>query len=538
MKKRNDSQAQSNLIFQQARRSHQSGEISRAVTLYGQVLSEQPRHTDSLYHLGEIAFRAGNLEQSATLLNRLLQIDPQYAAAYDILWQVCQASGDNAGAIRVLERRLELRPRDAYCHFNIGVLQQMAGNLQAARQSFEEALRWKSDDARLHGQYGSLLRQMNQTQAAVEAFSKAVLFDPRNAMLHSNLGYLLLRQGKTEEAIRHYDKAVALMPGDEMIRSNRAQALLRAGQLQEGFAEAERRLQLKEYQPQLANYQAIPRWLGEPVQGKTLLVHHEQSLVDTLQFARYLPMVKATGVRLILAVPKTLQRVFSNLNYIDRVIEDTPDSIRTCQADKVVSLLSLPALFQTSLATIPSHTPYLFADPFLTHSWSLRMDWKKLRVGLAWDGGLHDLLPLAAIQNISYYSLQRNQLVQAVANPVREFPLIDAAAGLDDFADSAALLANLDLVITADTAVAHLASAMGRQVWMLLPHEAHARWLDKRAASPWYPTMRLFRQTVPGDWKTVIRQVVAALGELPGPHQEILRIERKSSTALAEAALI
>ena len=144
------------------------------------------------------------------------------------------------------------------------------------------------------------------------------------------------------------------------------------------------------------------------------------------------------------------------------------------------------------------------------------MDWSKLRVGIAWEEDASSLSPLAAVDNLKLYSV-----------PVAE-----------DWADTAALLANLDLVIAADTAVAHLAGAMGRPVWMLLPHEAHARWLDKITISPWYPTMRLFRQTVPGDWRPVIRQVVAALGELPGPHQQMLRIERKSSTALAEAALI
>lgn len=505
MKKRNDSQARSNLIFQQARLCHQSGEVSRAVTLYGQVLSEQPRHTDSLYHLGEIAFRAGNMAQSATLLTRLLQIDPQYAPAYDILWQVHQSGGDTTGAIRVLERRLELRPRDAYCHFNIGVLQQNVGNLPAARRSLEEALRWKSDDARIHGQYGSLLRQMNQPQAALAAYSKAVLFDPRNAMLHSNLGYLLLRQGQTAEALQHYDRAVALQPDNEQIRNNRTQALLRAGRLQEGFAEQERRLQLKSYLPRLAQYRDLPRWQGEPVEGQTLLVHHEAGLEDTFQFARYLPLVKAMGVRLVVAVPRPLQRVFRNLGYIDQVIADTANDIRLCQADKSVSLLSLPAIFRTSLDSIPSHTPYLFAEPFLTHSWSLRMDWSKLRVGIAWEEDASSLSPLAAVDNLKLYSV-----------PVAE-----------DWADTAALLANLDLLITGDTAVAHLAGAMGRPVWTLLAHEAHPRWLDYKTASPWYPTMRLFRQEVPGDWKPVIRQLA-----------QTLTARRKSSTALAEAALI
>lgn len=552
MKKRTDSQARSNLIYQQARRCHQNGEISRAVGLYGLVLSEQPRHTDSFYHLAQIAFQAGNFVQAATLLNRLLQVDPHYGEAFEILWQTYHAQGKTVDAIEVLKRRIELRPRDAYALFNLALLQQTLGNWSEARRGFEQALRLRNDDPRIFAQYGSLLKQTGEILPAAEAFSRALALDSRNGMLHSNLAYLLARQGLLEEALHHYDRAIALTPENQTIRLNRMHTLLKGGLLAEGFTELERRQQTPEWQKAYEKYQSIPRWNGESVSGQTLLVHHEQGFGETIQYARYLPMVKATGAKLVVAVPKTLMRLFSNLAHIDQVIEDQPQQINELKADRVVSFLSLPALFQTRLDTIPAHIPYLFADPFLTHAWSPRLDWKKLRVGLVWASGndqtdfyqdnrylgLKNLFPLTELKNIAFYSLQKGKAAAEVNELNDRVPLVDAASYIDDFADTAALIANMDLVISVDTATAHLAAAMGRRVWTLLPQDASSRWLLERKTSPWYSTMLLFRQQQEGNWLPVVREVYECLTGLPGPHRQALPISRKFTPTLAEAALI
>ena len=551
MKKRTDSQARSNLIYQQARRCHQTGEISRAVGLYGLVLSEQPRHTDSFYHLAQIAFQAGNFVQATTLLNRLLQIDPHYSEAFEILWRAYHSQGKNTEAIEVLKRQIELRPRDAYGLFNLALLQQTLGNWSEARLGFEQSLRLRSDDPRIFAQYGNLLKQTGEIRQAAEAFTRALALDSRNGTLHSNLAYLLARQGMLEEALHHYDRAIALLPDNQNIRLNRMHVLFKGGLLAEGFAELERRLQMSEWQQIHAKYQSIPRWNGEAVTGKTLLVHHEQGFGETLQYARYLPMVKATGAKLVVAVPKPLMRLFSNLAHIDQVIEDQPQQINPLNADRAASFLSLPALFQTRLDTIPAHIPYLFADPFLTHAWSPRMDWKKLRVGLVWAAGndqidflqdnrylgLKNLLPLTELKNIAFYSLQKGKAAAEVQELGDRFSLIDAASQLEDFADTAALIANMDLIISVDTATAHLAAAMGRRVWTLLPQDASSRWLLDRKTSPWYSTMLLFRQQREGNWTPVIREVYECLTGLPGPHRQALPISRKFTPTLAEAAL-
>ncbi len=549
MEKRTEPQTRTSLLYQQARRHHQMGELGEAVTLYGQVLKARPRHTPTLLYLGEIAWKTENLDQASVLLNRALAIDPQYVEAHDLLWQVQKAQGNYEAAGHLLRQLIELRRHDGYNYYQLGLLQQEQGYLADARQLFELAVRYKSDDGRIFASYGELLLLLGLIEDAAAKYRQALRFDPRNAGYHSRLGYLLSLCGQSGESLSHIERAILFDPGSETFQRQRWETLLKLGSYREGFAEAERRIALKEHSVVESMYAAIPRWDGEPFAGR-LLIYPETELEDILQYARYLPQVKARGGTLILALPKSLMKLFSNLQCVDEIVEAAPFGGGTGQADIKASIVSLPYLFGTTIDSIPSHTPYLFADPFLTHSWVRRLNWKSFRVGLAWSltndvaasNAAVKSIPAAGIEQlanlpgISWHSLQFGAEAAQVAFPKLP-PIIDCSGGLRDYADLAALVTNLDLIIAADSPSAHLAAALGRPVWTLLPFESNWRWLHRREDSLWYPTMRLFRQNQPGDWDEVLQRVAEALGPKSRPYRKFQPLQGNPSEFFADTAV-
>lgn len=535
------------LVFQQARRHQQNGEIGDAVTLYGQVLSLRPRHTPTLLHLGEIAFSTGNLDQADVLLTRALSIDPHYPEAHDVLWQVKKERGDIDGAMNVLRRRLELRPQDPYAEFNLGVLYKEKGLREEALRYFEVAAKMRPDDVRLQVNLGNLMREMGKTAGAVQCYRNAVALEPRNAMLQQNLAYLLSRKGDYTDSLVHYARAAALDPDNEMLRQNHWQALLRVGAFREGYLEAETRFSFSTQHNLHAPYAYYDRYLGGEFPGH-VLVYHEESQEDVIQYARFLRALRAKVGELTVALPTDIQRLFHTLDFIDRIVTNTPDSVARAKPDQIISFSSLPAVFETTLQTIPRHHPYLFPEPFLVHSWVPRLDWKNFRIGLAWRTGeegtdrnqarscpLQELIPLARIPGLSLYSLQMELLPDEIG--AAEIPVSEYGALIRDQADLAALMANLDLVIAVDSVQAHLAAAIGKKVWLMLPFEAGWRWMQGRNDSPWYPQVKIFRQTNPGDWEDVIRRVVEALGPTSRPHRQFQLNAREKPVLFGETAV-
>jgi Flp pilus assembly protein TadD len=535
MNGRTEPQTRTSLLYQQARRHHQLGEFGEAVTLYAQVMQARPRHTPTLLYLGEIAWQTGNLDQAIVLLTRAIAVDPQYVAGHDLLWQVYKAQGDTEEAVRVLRRLIEIRRHDGYNYYHLARLQHELGNKAEAQQLFEQAIRYKPDDGRVFAHYGDLLQAMGQIESAATQYRQALVHDPRNAGYHSQFGYLLTLCGQTQEGLTHIDRSVLLDPGNQLLQQQRWQTLLKAGDLPAGFAAAARHGGLGDRTVVNPTYRTIPQWKGESFPGR-LLIHAEADIADVLQFARYLPLVKAKVGALILALPKSLQKLFSNLHCVDEIVEATSDGLRVARAEQRLSVTSLPLLFKTTLDTIPTHTPYLFADPFLTHSWVRRLHWQSLRVGLVWSQGAASIESLVSLPGISWYNLQSDSNER---NPLSryELPLVDCSGELRDYADTAALAANLDLIIAVDSPEAHLAAAIGRPVWTLLPFEANWRWLHRREDSPWYPTMRLFRQSQPGDWDTVLQRVADALGPQSRPFRQFQPLQGKPREFFAETAV-
>ena len=350
--------------------------------------------------------------------------------------------------------------------------------------------------------------------------NRALTLDPNYTAALNNLANALNWLGRLEESVEAYGRAIKLKPDYVEAFCNRAITLLRLGKLEPAWEDYEHRLKnpLLEITKRGLD---LPKWEGEDLTGKTILLKSEQGLGDTIQFIRYAPMVKR-GARIVLEGHTFLKTLLSRLPSIDQFVDDK-DPLP--HLDCFSAMLSLPRIFKTTLENVPVGIPYLKPDPSKVAYWRgelARLD-GSFRVGLCWAGRptykldhfrsttLTTLEPLARIPGVSFVSLQKGQAAVQVGTYSRSLHLFDRTSDLKDFDDTAALISNLDLVIAVDTAVAHLAAAMGKPTWILLPYSNDWRWLLDRDDSPWYPSVRLFRQERNGDWTPVMKQIVEAL---------------------------
>ena len=347
----------------------------------------------------------------------------------------------------------------------------------------------------------------------------AIRIKPDYAEAHNNLGVLLTELRQIPEALASYDRALAIRPDYADCHLNRGLLLLLRGSFAPGWEEYEWRWKTPHVAPRRL---AVPRWQGEDLGGKTILLHGEQGLGDALQFMRFVPVVKALGANVVLEVDRSLVRLAGTLAAADAIIAAGDEIPRV---DCCCPLMSLPGMFKTDASNMPSRVPYLRADPASAKTWKERLaNHSQLRVGLCWAGGpgfsrprvdgartnrafarsvtLQHLAPLGALDDIVLVSLQKGEAAKQLQELVLQsvLPVMDWTGEIGDFADTAALVDALDFVISVDTSVAHLAGALGKPVWLLHKFDGSWQWLIDRDDSPWYPTMRIFRQPKPGDW--------------------------------------
>jgi tetratricopeptide (TPR) repeat protein len=498
---------------------HRQGLLSEAEPLYRRVLATRPDQFDALHMLGVIALQEGRHTEALALIRRALAVRPNSVWAQSNLGLVLRALKRGAEAVASFERALALDPSDIDALNNLGSTLFELERYADVLATSERALAVKPDSPEAFNNRGNALQEIGRLAEALASYDAAVAINPGLAEAWHNRGGALQALNRHREAVASYQRALALSPDYADAHWNESLARLCIGDFETGFAKYEWRWRTSDADP-ARRVLPQPLWLGgEALEGKRILLHAEQGVGDCLQFVRYAPMVAARGATVVLAVHRELKSLLAGLA---GAVFAEGETLPHC--DLRCPLASLPHAFRTTLATIPSDVPYLRAADPLAARWNARLPPSgPLRVGLAWAGNpAHKndrrrsipfacLAPLLAVPDVRHVSLQKD-LREADGEALRSTPqVIDLAAELADFADTAAVVANLDLVITADTALAHLAGAMGKPTWILLPFSPDWRWLIDREDSPWYPTARLFRQPQIDDWTSVVARVTAEL---------------------------
>lgn len=488
----------------------QQGRLEEAIACYRRVIALQPQDGGAHGNLGNALQQAGQLEAAVAAFRRALRLRPDHAPAHNALGAALRDKGALKEAAACHRRAIALCPREAEAHHLLGAALQRQGRLEEAVASYRQAIALQPQEAGVHNNLGTALQRLGQWVEAEASFRHSLRLRPWDANVLSNLGTTLKELGRWEEAMTCYRQAIALCPQHGPAHLNLGMGLLAEGAFEAGWAEYEWRWRCA----QAPRGFRQPQWRGEPAQGRTLLLHAEQGLGDTLQFCRYAELAAARGLRVVLEVQPPLRRLLQGLPGTVAVLaqgEALPAFDLHCP------LLSLPLALGTRLESIPAAIPYLRAEAPEAPLWRGRlraMGGQGPRIGLVWAGSptlARDrersldpalLAPLLALPGLHFVSLQKGG---PAAPP--GLPLTDLMPEVRDLAETAALVAELDLVISVDTAVAHLAGALGQTVWLLDRFTPDWRWLRGRKDSPWYLSMRIYRQARPGDWAGVLETV-------------------------------
>ncbi|MGA3066101.1 MAG: tetratricopeptide repeat protein [Tepidisphaeraceae bacterium] len=529
-------------------------EFEAAIDFYQRAIRLRPDVAELYRNRGNAHLELKQFDLAIESYRRAIQLNPQGADAQNSLGNALMGKGQIESAIAAYRRAIEIRPDDAYSHFNLGIALGGRGKRAEAISAYRKAIQFNEQFADAYNNLGTALWEDGQLQEAIPTLRRAIEIQPGFHQAYTNLGNALLDDGQFEAAIaayrnairiqpnhaegyynlgnvfkstlelapaiEAYETAIRLQPDLALAHWNLSWSLLLRGDFARGWREYEWRGEAKG-SGRLRKF-AQPQWKGEDLTAKTIVLHAEQGLGDTIQFIRYAPMVAERGGRVIFLGQKKLARLLRCVAGLDGVLTSGSP---LPEFDYQCPLLSLPGVFGTDLDSIPRAIPYLTAEPELVEQWRAKIaDGSQLQVGLVWAGSptnkgdhkrsiaLRKFAPLGEVAGIRFHSLQKGSA--ASQTPPEGMNFVDHEAEIKDFADTAALITNLDLVISVDTAAAHLAGALGKPVWMLVRFDPDWRWLLDRNDSPWYPTLRLFRQHQSGDWEEPIREIAQALAAL------------------------
>jgi tetratricopeptide (TPR) repeat protein len=503
----------------------QAGRVEQAAAIYERLVQADSTNSQAMHLLGITRAMSGRFIEAEALIGAALEARPTDPAANYDLGKVRQELRKYPEALASYRRALVLKPDFAQAYNNCGnVLMALHRHVEALA-SFDQSVTLRPTDPRAHFSRGNALGALRRLDEALSAYEQALALDPTLLDAHCNRGNVLKELGRYDEALVSYDRALTLDRSDAATRWNKGMLKLLRGDMKGAWDLYEARFELDQH-PRPCS---APQWSGsQSLVGKTILVHAEQGLGDSLQFCRYLPMVCRQAGRVVFEVPAAIQWLLSSL---DCNAELTPAAESTLRYDYHCPLLSLPLAYGTDLASIPAEVPYLSVPPADVARWHQRLsEVAGLKIGIAWQGNpgpeltwargrsapLQSLRPLAEVPGVTLISLQRGHGLEQLPSAdfaARVLRWDDFDAGLDAFRDTAALMQNLDLVITTDTAVAHLAGALGVPVWIALHSNPDWRWTLERTDSPWYPSARLFRQSAAGDWGGVFGSIAQALTE-------------------------
>jgi Flp pilus assembly protein TadD len=497
-----------------------SEDYAGAIEALRRVLNLNPDSAAAHNNLAISLWRARRTAEAELHCRRALALGAEYVPAYKLMAEMLRERNDTAGALAFYDRIIALDPKGPMAHNNAGLVLRNLGRFADAEASFKRALALKPDDPGIQFNVLMMRRDDSGLADAIACCRDALKQSPDNVDVLTNLGVVLLQVGDHDQSLAHFERAARLKPHNYTTRANMSLLLLLLGEYERGWSEYEHRWDLFEVtKPKFAQ----PLWEGEQLDGRTILLHYEQGLGDTIQCLRYVPMVAARGGRVVLRLERTLVRLAASLA---ENIVISPPRAPLPTFDVWSPLLSLPRLFGTRVESIPAKVPYLGVRPPIVERWRRRLEGLSgLRVGLVWGGSprhLNDfrrsidlarLRPILDVPGVSFVSLQ----VGPPAADLAALPtgaVVDLSAELTDFSETAGAMMNLDLIIAVDTAVVHLAGSLARPTWVMLPFAPDWRWMIGRDDSTWYPTLRLYRQSAPSDWNSVITRVAADLASL------------------------
>jgi tetratricopeptide (TPR) repeat protein len=513
------------------------GRVEPAVASYDRAIAINPNYAQAHFNRGVALEALERLDAAVAAYERAIALKPDYAEAWSNRGNALRAQGKARVSLDCYDRAVALKPEFAEAWYNRGIVLEALRQRGQADASYRRAIALNPSHARAWSNLGSLQHALGRFDEAVSSYTKAIEIDPGFAEAYANRAISLTALKKIDVAIADFDRAMAIKPDDPAAHFGKAVALLMGGDLENGWAHFEWRWKLARAGPLPRDF-SQPLWLGaEPIAGKTILLHAEQGMGDTIQFCRYAKLVADRGARVILEAEEPLLPLLATLEGVSHLVATgSPLPPFDCHCP----LASLPLAFGTAISSIPASVPYLRSDPAKSDYWRRRLGTRTMmRVGLVWSGGFRpdqpesldvnerrniDLARLAALRDsrAAFYSLQKGEPAASEVARLQALSwdgpeIVDFTPELRDFSDTAALIDNLDLVISVDTATAHLVGAMGRPVWILNRFDNCWRWLIDREDSPWYPTARIYRQRTPGDWEGVVARVKRDLQALLPP---------------------
>ncbi len=545
--------AESAALLDQAVARHQAQDLAGAEALYRRVLDVDPGNLAARVNLGIMELGRGHAAAAVAAADAALGYDDAHARAWNLKGLALTLGGDPRAALACYERALVCDPPSTEAPANRAAALLDLDDALGAAEACRAVLRTR-DDAACQCILGLALFKLDRPEDAIGAFNAALRLAPGMAEAHNGLANVLRRSGRVAEAILGYTQAIACDPGSADAYNNRAVAWQYLRRIPESLADYDAalarapghagahwnralvRLLTGDYARGWPDYEwrwrsamrphartfSVPQWRGENIAGKTILIHAEQGLGDVLQFCRYVPLAAARGARVVLEAHRPLRRLLAGLEGAAAVItsDETPPPL-----DVHCPMLSLPLAFGTTVETIPAAVPYLARDPVLAAAWRAKLGPRRRpRVGVVWAGrpdnhnDINRSMPVETLAPWLAEDVEIHCLQKQVSASDRAWAgargVIFHDQHLGDFADTAALAASMDAVISVCTSVAHLAGALGLRTWVALCFAADWRWLLDRTDSPWYPTARLFRQPAPGDWPAVAEQIAAAVRQL------------------------
>ena len=501
---------------------HAKGHYQEAVKAFNKALFLDPLNTANHSDLASTLLAIGNYSAAEIAAQNAIALEPNTANALLTLGLSIIEKNSNQAKIH-LKKAQKLNPDLAGSHLGLGIIFQNEGDLNSAKTSYLEALKLDNRLIEGHCNLGNVYRDTGEIKKAVSHYFEAITIGSQKAEIFGNLAVALMELGQLKSAIEFFEKAKNINPAIPEIRRNHAMALLKSGQLEEGFTEYNWRWETSEFSA-LRREWKVPQWDSSQLYGKRILIHAEQGYGDVIQFCRYIPLLAKLGAEVFLECPSPLTKLMRTLVGVGDVVEHR-ESID--EYDFHLPILNLPIHFRTSLETVPKRVPYfIFPEDEIKENRLQYNEVRNLNVGIVWKGnpkhrnnlnrspGLKPLSPLFDLPNINFFALEKLGAKEELRTMGLENRIVDLGTDFVDFFDTAVAIKKLDVVITPDTAVAHLAGALNIPVWTILPLVSEWRWLEDAENSPWYPSMRLFRQSVNGAWEGPVARICLALKSL------------------------